>query len=85
MGSSLVKIDVHIMFHVKNNKLVIREKDLPRVFKYFGGLIRNMDGIPLEVGGICNHIHILASLPKTKSVYPKPETTSRKTIISRRV
>ncbi len=32
MGSSLVKIDVHIMFHVKNNKLVIREKDLPRVF-----------------------------------------------------
>lgn len=67
MGSSLVKIDVHVVFHVKRRRVVMRNEDLPRIFQYFGGIIRSIDAIPIEVGGICNHIHILASLPKSMS------------------
>ena len=39
--------------------------DLPRIFQYVGGIIKRMDGIPYAVGGVQNHIHILASLPKS--------------------
>ena len=46
----------------------MRIKDLPEVFKYIGGIINNVGGCPLAVGGISNHIHILAIMPKTMSV-----------------
>ena len=65
MGSSLVKNDIHIVFHIKYNSMEIRNEDLVRVFAYIGGIIRDNGGLPIEVGGIGNHIHILTSLPKT--------------------
>jgi len=65
MGSSLVKNDIHIVFHIKYNSMEIRNEDLGRVFAYIGGIIRDNGGLPIEVGGISNHIHILTSLPKT--------------------
>lgn len=43
----------------------MRKADLSHIFQYIGGIIRNLGGIPLEVGGVDNHIHILTSLPKT--------------------
>ena len=39
--------------------------DLERIFQYIAGIIRGLDGIAIEVGGISDHVHILASLPKT--------------------
>ena len=68
MGSSLVKVDVHLVFHVKNNKLLMKEEDLPRIFEYVGGIIRNIGAIPIEIGGIDNHIHILTSIPKSTTI-----------------
>ena len=46
----------------------IRDEDLGQVFAYIGGVIRNMGGLPVEIGGIGNHVHILTSLPKTISL-----------------
>lgn len=68
MGSSLAKNDIHIVFHIKYHSMEIRDEDLVLVFAYIGGLIRNMGGIPIEIGGIGNHVHILTSLPKTISL-----------------
>lgn len=68
MGSSLAKNDIHIVFHIKYHSMEIRDEDLVQVFAYIGGLIRNMGGIPMEIGGIGNHVHILTSLPKTISL-----------------
>ena len=68
MSSSLVKINVHIVFHVKNNRIRIKTEDLPRVFQYMGGIIRKTEGIPIAIGGVSDHIHILASLPKKMSI-----------------
>jgi REP element-mobilizing transposase RayT len=65
MASSLAKITVHIVFHVKCTGIPMRKEDLPRIFQYIGGIIKGMDGIPIEIGGVCNHIHILTTLPKT--------------------
>ncbi|MBQ8958166.1 MAG: transposase [Bacteroidales bacterium] len=64
MGCSLVKNDIHLVFHIKCHSMEIRDEDLDQVFAYIGGIINNMNGIPIAVGGIGNHIHILTTLPK---------------------
>ena len=46
----------------------MRENDLERIHAYLGGIINNLGGIPIIVGGIDDHIHILTSLPKTMAL-----------------
>ena len=41
---------------------------MSRVFDYIGGVIRNINGVSIQVGGRPDHIHILASMPKTISL-----------------
>ena len=65
MASSLVKIDIHLIFHVKSTGVTMRENDLPRIFQYIVGIIREMNAIPMEIGGMKDHVHIFTSLPKT--------------------
>ena len=65
MANTLVKNDIHLVFHVKSTGIVMRTADLPRIFAYIGGIIKNIGGIPIEIGGVANHVHILTSLPKT--------------------
>ena len=68
MASTLVKINIHLVFHVKSTGIRIREEDLERLFSYLGGIIRSIGGSPVQVGGMPDHIHILSSLPKTLSL-----------------
>ena len=68
MASSLTKIDIHIIFHVKVKGTMILPEDLNRVFAYVGGIIKRLDGISIEIGGMPDHLHILASLPKSMSI-----------------
>ena len=68
MASTLVKIYVHLVFHVKSTGIPMREEDLPRIFDYMGGIIRNVGGISMVVGGLTDHVHILTTLPKTMTL-----------------
>ncbi len=68
MASTLVKIIVHLVFHVKSTSVKMREEDLERVFPYLGGIIRNLGGAPIQIGGMTDHVHVLAALPKTMSL-----------------
>lgn len=68
MASTLVKIDVHLIFHVKSTGIGMRTEDLGRIFPYIGGIVKGIGGLPIEVGGMPDHVHILASLPKTMSL-----------------
>ena len=68
MASTLVQQYMHIVFHTKSTSITMREEDLSRVFDYIGGVIRNINGVSIQVGGRPDHIHILASMPKTMSL-----------------
>ena len=68
MGSSLVKIDVHLIFHIKTNSSRLEQDDFERIWLYIGGIIRNIGGVVIQIGGISDHIHILSSLPKNMSI-----------------
>lgn len=67
MGNSYISTNVHIIFHVKNT-CIIREEDLTQIFHYIGGIIRTLSGVSYKVGGMPDHIHILATLPCTISL-----------------
>ena len=68
MGSSLVKIVTHIVFHVKTTSPVIATDDLEPLFKYINGILMNIGGVLIQIGGVADHIHILSALPKDMSV-----------------
>ena len=68
MASTLVKIDIHLIFHVKSTGTLMRSADLPRIFTYIGGVINGLGGMPMVVGGMPDHIHVLTSLPKTMAL-----------------
>lgn len=68
MANTLVKLNIHIIFHVKSTGIKIRNENLERMFSYIGGVINGIGGIPIEIGGVNDHIHILTSIPKNKSL-----------------
>ena len=68
MASSLVRIDIHLIFHVKAAGVNFRNENLPQIFRYIGGIINGLGGIPIEIGGTTNHVHILTSLPKSMAL-----------------
>lgn len=57
-----------MIFHIKISSVKIKEDDLNRVFAYIGGIIKGAHGIPIEIGGRPDHIHILTTLPKTMAL-----------------
>ena len=68
MASSLVKIDIHLIFHIKSTSVTMRHEDLPDIFSYMAGIIKGIGGASFTVGGTEDHIHILSSLPKNMSI-----------------
>ena len=68
MGSSLVKINLHVIFHIKTTSPVIATDNLEQISKYIKGIINNVGGTLIQIGGVSDHIHILASLPKNMTI-----------------
>ena len=60
-------MNVHIIFHTKS-ATPIRGLDVPRMHDYIGGIIKGMNADPIAIGGVEDHVHILATLPKTMAL-----------------
>jgi len=68
MAQSLAKIYIHIIFHTKNNYPFIKQDVEQDLYAYIGGIIKNCEGIPLQINGTSDHIHILTCLPRTMAL-----------------
>ena len=65
MANTYTALHYHIVFSTKN-----REQWLPpdigtRLHEYLGGIIRGLSGHPHAVGGVADHVHVLAGLEAT--------------------
>ena len=60
-------MNVHIIFHTKSATPMCKD-DLARIHAYIGGIVKGLGSIPIQIGGVENHVHILATLPKTMSL-----------------
>lgn len=64
MAQSLSKVYVHIVFHTKYSKPLIRPEVEPELYNYIGAIINANDSVPIKINGVENHIHILVILSK---------------------
>ena len=66
--STFTKLSYHIIFSTKYRKQLIIETWRERLYEYIGGIIRAQNGCLIEIGGIEDHVHLLAALSSTKSI-----------------
>lgn len=64
MPQSLSKVFVHINFSTKHRKNQIDNAIKEELFSYLSGICKNLDCLPIAVGGHRNHVHILCILSK---------------------
>ena len=62
MGSTFFSLHYHIVFSTKERQPLIHAEWRPRLHSYLGGIIRRMNGVAEIVGGVVDHVHLLASL-----------------------
>ena len=68
MPQSLSKLYVHIIFHTKYNQLMILPEVEKELYAYIGGIIKENQSIPIKIGGVKDHLHILAAMSKNISL-----------------
>ncbi len=78
MANSMIKIDVHLIFHIKSTSVQMQQCDLPQIFAYIGGILKDIGSIPIIVGGIPDHIHTLVALPSNMTISELVRTTKAK-------
>ena len=66
MPQSLARILVHVVFSTKDRRPFLREAGLRQeLHHYLGGILRNLQGQPIVVGGVEDHVHLLGGLSRT--------------------
>ncbi len=62
MPSTHSNLHYHIVFSTKERFPFISDKWRARVHAYIGGIAKNLGSVPLAVGGMSDHAHVLAGL-----------------------
>ena len=62
MPSTFANLLYHIVFSTKNRIPLIQAGLREPLYEYMGGTLRGEGGILLEIGGIADHVHLLAKL-----------------------
>ncbi len=62
MPSTHSSLHYHMVFSTKKRAPYIHAEWRTRLHAYLGGIIRTMEGIPLGVGGVDDHVHMLVTL-----------------------
>ena len=62
MGSTYYSLHYHWVCSTKNRRRFLKPDGRNRLHEYFGGTVRGLDGIALNLGGVEDHIHALIGL-----------------------
>ena len=68
MPHSYTNLKYHVVFSTKLRLPWISAELEPALYGYIGNVIRNKGGQSIEIGGIEDHVHILAGFPQSRSV-----------------
>jgi len=60
MARTYTKLVYHIVFSTKERIPLITGEIRDRLYPYIGGVIRGEKGSLMEIGGVADHVHILA-------------------------
>lgn len=62
MASTFTNLLYHVVFSTKNRTPSIRAELREPLYEYMGGILRGEGGILLEIGGVSDHVHLLARM-----------------------
>ena len=65
MPSTHVCLHFHLVFSTKNRRGWIEQSWQGRLYCYLGGILRGCGGVAVAIGGVTDHVHILAGLKAT--------------------
>jgi REP element-mobilizing transposase RayT len=68
VASTYTNLLVHIVFATKGRVPTIREEWGKDFHAYVGGIVRRLGATPIAVGGVAEHVHVLALLKATQNV-----------------
>jgi REP element-mobilizing transposase RayT len=60
MPDAFTNLIYHLVFSTKERVPLITDAIRERLYAYIGGVVRGQRGILLEIGGVPDHVHILA-------------------------
>ncbi|CAN5864718.1 IS200/IS605 family transposase [soil metagenome] len=62
MPSTYISLHVHVIFSTKERLPLIIKDWRERLHSYLGGIVKGLEGVPLAIGGIDDHVHLLIGL-----------------------
>ena len=65
MSSTYLSLHYHVVFSTKNREPRIEPAWKAQLHEYLGGTVRGLGGIPEEIGGVADHVHLLVGLKAT--------------------
>lgn len=68
MASTYLSLRVHVVFATKDRLPLIANDWIQDLHAYLGGCLKGLGAVPLSVGGVHDHVHLLASLRGTHAV-----------------
>lgn len=65
MSSTFLSLSYHIVFATKGRLPLIQSEWRDRLHRYLGGAVNGLGGVPLAIGGVADHVHLLVGLRAT--------------------
>jgi len=65
MPQSLAQLYIHLVFSTKNREPWLRGDLCSHMHAYLASVSNDLDAPALQVGGVADHVHLLARLPRT--------------------
>jgi putative transposase len=65
MSSTYLDLNYHIVFSTKNRIPLISSSWSPNLHRYMGGIVKGLGGMPLNINGTNDHVHLLVGLRAT--------------------
>ena len=62
MSGTHTKLVYHIIFSTKHRAPLLGDSIRDEVHRYLGGIILGEQGVPIQVGGTSDHVHLLVQL-----------------------
>ena len=77
MPQSLSRVIIHIIFSTKDREPWLDRDVRPRMLAYLATVCRDLNAEALRVGGVADHVHVVATLPRTLSQAEMIETLKK--------
>jgi REP element-mobilizing transposase RayT len=66
MPQSLSVVYIHLVFSTKDRRPLLRDKPTRETLHaYLGGISKQLDCAPIQIGGVEDHVHLLARFGRT--------------------